>query len=90
MPTHREHRKIAKAYVGRAMPAVDRLLDFPPGGLGHREIHDWRGVLLALTVYGPDGGRAAVAHILADAKMDLFHGMLRELGVRSPLNAHKR
>ncbi len=79
MPTHRTHRILGKAITGKAIPPVDRLLDFPPLGMAHRAIHDWRGILLAGLVYGPDGAKYAAAHILADKYVDEIHRTWRRL-----------
>ena len=77
MPTYRDHKKGAeKIGVGPTLgKRVDRFLDYPTdpltgAKLDHREWHNMKGVMMAYAVFGWEGAKAAMMHVLLDMVFD--------------------
>lgn len=68
LPTWNEHVKRAKAQGLNPETAgeISKLLDFPPKPLGHKDIHNSRGLAISLFLHGPEGLRSAANHMLDD------------------------
>jgi len=54
---------------------VDRMLDYPTDPLSgqkldHREVHDMRGIMMAYMMFGYEGAKAAMMHIMLDMIFD--------------------
>lgn len=77
MPTNRDHKKAAELVgIGPTLgKQVDRMLDYPTDPLtgqklDHREVHDMRGIMMAYALFGWEGAKAAMMHILMDMIFD--------------------
>lgn len=77
IPTSRDHKKAAETIgIGPTLgKQVDRLLDYPTDPftgqkLDHREIHNMRGVMMAYMLFGYEGAKAAMMHIILDEFFD--------------------
>ena len=77
MPTNRDHKKAAQMVgVGPTLgKQVDRFLDYPTdpmtgAKMDHREIHNMKGVMMAYMLFGWEGARAAMMHIMLDMIFD--------------------
>jgi hypothetical protein len=77
MPTNRDHKKAAmQVGIGPTLgKQVDRMLDYPTdpmtgAKLDHREVHDMRGIMMAYMMFGWEGAKAAMMHILMDMFFD--------------------
>jgi hypothetical protein len=77
VPTERDHKKAARiAGVGPTLSKqVDRFLDYPTDPLtgtklDHREWHDMKGIMMAYALFGPEGAKAAIMHVMLDWLFD--------------------
>lgn len=77
MPTRRDHKKSAERVgVGPTLgKQVDKFLDYPTDPMtgqkmDHRELHDFRGVMMAYAMFGWEGAKAAMMHIAMDFFFD--------------------
>lgn len=70
MPTHREHRKVARLLLGKDYPDIDMLLDLPAfmGVKKHRRFfHDpMSAFMIGYVRHGVKGGLAGLIHIMLD------------------------
>ncbi len=82
IPSNREHKKAAETIgIGPTLgKQIDRMLDYPTNPfsgqkLDHREIHDMNGIMMAYMMFGWEGAKAALMHILLDSIYDQSNTM---------------
>jgi len=77
LPTNRDHKKAAEMVgIGPTLgKQIDRMLDYPTDPLtgqklDHRELHDMRGIMMMYMLFGWEGAKAAMMHIMLDEFFD--------------------
>jgi len=74
MVSHKEHRQLCKLLLGKSREDIHRLLDFPYRVLGprHRILLHTPLVAAVIALSGdPEGGKAALIHILQDRAQEV-------------------
>jgi hypothetical protein len=70
LPSHRIHRMVERALLGREYPDVHRILDLPAYFVGkshRRYLHDpLTAYLVGYALHGHRGGLASLLHIIVD------------------------
>jgi hypothetical protein len=79
IPSHDFHRKRDREVLGKSMENVHMLLDFPPGNLKHKSIHNLIGLLIIKAKYGEEGLRSAAEHMLDDLVHEEINRRIKEM-----------
>ena len=83
IPTNRDHKKAAEMIgIGPTLgKRIDRFLDYPSNPMtgqkmDHRELHNMKGIMMAYMLFGWEGAKAAMMHIMLDEMFDTSNSIM--------------